>query len=64
MLSSVPLWKGFDPLPIIAASRKKREEPVDGNTGATSEDERKAADMFDPAVDDTDYSAKERGNHD
>jgi len=64
MLSSVPLWKGFDPLPIIAASRKKREEPVNGNADATNEDERKAADMFDPAAGDTDWSARERGNHD
>jgi VCBS repeat-containing protein len=26
MISTIPVWKGFDPLPIIAASRKRRED--------------------------------------
>ena len=64
MISSMPLWKGFDPLPIIAASRKKQEEPATGNAGGTGEDERKAADMFGPAVDEPNSPARERGNHD
>ena len=30
MISAIPVWKGFDPLPMITASKKRREDK--GNT--------------------------------
>ncbi|MGD2136627.1 MAG: DUF4347 domain-containing protein [Gammaproteobacteria bacterium] len=63
MLSSMPLWKGFDPLPIIAASRREREEAENDSGSGNSEEERKAADMFDSEPHGTDASAGKRGIH-
>jgi hypothetical protein len=59
MVSAIPVWKGFDPLPIIAASRKRREE----NKGISPEDviySEQVDGLFDDGVIDTD--AESTGN--
>ena len=60
MLSSVPLWKGFDPLPIIAKSKKS--EPDDETTGTSNalNDEQNAARLLDT----TSTGAGENNGHD
>ncbi|NIU06024.1 MAG: DUF2341 domain-containing protein [Gammaproteobacteria bacterium] len=41
-LSTMPLWKGFDPLPVLAAGRRRRRQTVVGDSppgGEAAEDE-------------------------
>ena len=59
MLSSVPLLKGFDPLPIIAKSKKSEDDESEGTSNALN-DEQNAARLLDT----TSTSAGENNGHD
>ena len=60
MLSSVPLLKGFDPLPIIAKSRKSESDEETTGTSDALSDEQNAARLLDT----TSTSAGENNGHD
>jgi hypothetical protein len=59
MLSSVPLWKGFDPLPIIAKPKKSEDDESEDTPNALN-DEQNAARLLDT----TSTSAGENNGHD
>jgi len=59
MLSSVPLLKGFDPLPIIAKSKKSEDDESEDTSNALN-DEQNAARLLDT----TRTSAGENNGHD
>ena len=60
MLSSVPLWKGFDPLPIIKASRKTRDNDEAADMNFDPENDENAAKLLDTS----NSGASEEHGHD
>ncbi|NOR40566.1 MAG: hypothetical protein GQ537_05105, partial [Gammaproteobacteria bacterium] len=58
MLSAVPTWRAFDPLPVFAVAKRIKRKDDSKDTDSTHADEHKATSLLD------DTSSGENSNHD